>query len=284
MAIENGILFGLLVVVLWGFAKIPAKKAMGIIGPYYALFYEHLVVALVVVLGAFPFIDFAIPSRDIMLTIIAAAVIGAFGIYFLFRGMHDGKVSIVSPIAHSSAIITVLLAYIIYDEKMTLIKWVSVALLITGTMLISFKYSSLRKLRLSGVLPGVKYAFLAMILWGAFFFAIKPIVVSLGPLLAAVYVEVGVSALIAVPLIFKGLRSPGKATKYFVASGTAVAAASILFNAAIERSAVSLIYPLASSSPLITVILSYFLLEERIETNQKIAILLIIPGIIMASL
>ncbi|MBD3313944.1 EamA family transporter [Candidatus Woesearchaeota archaeon] len=283
MAIETGILLGIIVMLLWGFSKIPAKKAMGIIGPYYSLLYEHIVVGFLVLL-IIPFTEFVLPSIRISIWLLCAALIGAVGISFLFRAMDEGKVSIVSPIAHSAAIITVILSYLFLGERISPLKWLAVGLMILGTILISFRYSDIMRLKFSNAVPGVKYALIAMLGWGAFYFAVKPVVDDLGPLLATVYLEVLVSLFIAVPLIFRGIRKPGRALKYSLTSGVCVAAASLLFNSAIEKSAVSLIYPLASSAPFISVILSFIMLGERIELNQKLAILLIIPGIIIASL
>ncbi|MFC1755406.1 EamA family transporter, partial [Thermoproteota archaeon] len=119
---------------------------------------------------------------------IAALVIGSAAIYFYFRAMHKGKVSLVAPIAHASSLLTVILSFMFYGEKLSTTQYIAVILLIIGVILLSFRYSELKKLKLSKrLIPGAEFALLTMLGWGLYFFLIKPVIVTLGPLLAVLY-------------------------------------------------------------------------------------------------
>lgn len=290
MALSQGIIFGLLVMLLWGLAKVIIKPAINRIGPYYALLYEQVIVVISIITFSLFYAAPYVPSREILIMIAAIAVIGAIPIYFLFKAMSVGKVSLVAPIANSSSLLTVFLSYIFYREILSGRQLIAVFLLIIGVLLISFRYSEIRRLRLSRkIIPGAKFAFITMIGWGLYFFLIKPIIVELGPVLSAMYLETGILIVLSVIFFIDVFRSksaakPGKAFFYVFFGGITTAAGVLFFNMGVEKSGVSIMYPLASSSLLVTVLASVIFLKERIELNQKIAIFLILLGIILISL
>ncbi|MCX6707257.1 MAG: EamA family transporter [Candidatus Woesearchaeota archaeon] len=281
---STSILFGLMAMFFWGISKVIAKPAIKRIGPYHALFYEHLVVAIVLSICCIPFVDIAIPTGNTLLLLIAAIIIGALAIYLFFKSIDQGKVSLSTPIAQSSVILTVVLSFIFYGETLSGMQLIAIILLIIGVILVSFKYSEIVKLNFSRTIPGARLALLTLVGWGIYFFLIKPIVIALGPLLSVWYLETGMSILIAIPLLFKGIKNPGKTMIYPLFSGTFVALGSLSFNLGIEKMAVSLFYPIVNSSVFITAICSRIFLREKIDINQKIAIFLIILGLVLISL
>ncbi|MFC1732274.1 DMT family transporter [candidate division KSB1 bacterium] len=286
----EGIIFGLAAMFFWGISKVILKPALTRIGPYPALVYQYLVTSVFLILVSIPLVDLVKPSKAILPNFIAALFIGAAAIYFYFRALHKGKVSLVSPIAHSSVLITVILSYIFYREILQGKNMIAVILLIIGVVVISFRYSEIKKLRMSKtIVLGAEFAFLTMLGWGLYFFLIKPIVVELGALLAVLYLELGITFLILLPFIFgiikkKKLISPGTAKPYLLFAGITVALGSLSFNYGIEKAAVSIIYPVANSALLITVIGSYIFLKERVETNQYIATFIILLGLVLVSI
>ena len=95
----NPIYLGLIAMFFWGIAKVISKPAINRIGPYYAVCYEHLSVALVLLIaflvsGA----KLLMPTGTTIYYLIAAVVIGALAIYFFFKAMHLGKVSLTAPV------------------------------------------------------------------------------------------------------------------------------------------------------------------------------------------
>lgn len=290
MALTTSIILGLFVMVLFGSAKVIIKPAINRIGPYNSLFYEQIFVAFPLLAFSFFYADPYIPSKKILMLLIAAVIIGAIPIYAFFKAMSIGKVSLVTPIASSSSIITVFLSYTFYKESLSITQIFAVFLLIIGVLLVSFRYSKIRRLMSSGkLIPGAKFAFITMLGWGLYFAIIKPIVMEIGPVLSAAYLETGIFAIIAVFFFIGALKNrsmtkPGKARIYILFGGITTAIGSLLFNVSIEKAPVSLIYPIVNSSLLITSIASYIFLRERIELNQKIAILMILAGIVLISL
>jgi transporter family protein len=282
--LNTSILFGLLTMFLWGISKVIVRPAIKKIGPYYALFYEHIVVAIVLSIFCLPFVDIVIPTGKILIYLIAAIIIGALAIYLFFKSIDQGKVSISAPIAQSSVILTILLSFIFYGESLSGMQMIAIILLIIGVILVSFRYHEIMKLNFSRTIPGAKLALLTLVGWGIYFFLIKPIVVNLGPLLSVWYLETGMAVLIAIPVIFKGIKNPGKTIIYPLFSGTFVAIGSLSFNLGIEKMAVSLFYPIVNSSVFITAIFSRIFLKEKLDINQKIAIFLIILGLVLISL
>lgn len=271
----------------WGISKVILKPALNKIGPYPSLVYQYLVTSCLLIIFTIPFVDYIIPSKEIFVKFILAVVIGTLAIYFFFKALYKGKVSLVAPIAHSSALITVILSYFFYNELLQGRRLVAVALLIVGVVLVSFRYSDLKKLKFSGkTIVGAKFALLTMLGWGVYFFLIKPIIVELGPILAVVYLETAITILIVLPFLYKIIRRdkityPGSAKSYLFFAGLTVALGSLFFNLGVAKNAVSIIYPIANSALLITVLGSYIFLKERVETNQYIATFVILIGLIL---
>ncbi|MFO8015473.1 MAG: DMT family transporter [Candidatus Woesearchaeota archaeon] len=284
MALAEGIIFGLIAMLGWGASKVIVKPAIRKLGPYNALLYEHIFLALLLVIFSAPFIKPVIPGTRTLVLLISAVIIGSLAIYSLFRAFDIGKVSVTSPIAHSATLITVVLSILFYDESLTTVQMLAVAFLIAGVIMISFRYSDLKKLRLRNTAPGAGFAALTMLGWGIYFFMIKPIVMELGPLLSVVYLETGITIIIAVPLLLKKARLPDRTVYYTIFSGAAVALASWAFNMGIRTAPVSIVYPVANSSVLVTLLLSYIFLKERLESNQRLAIALIIIGLVLVSI
>lgn len=289
MALTTGIIFGLLVMFLWGISKVIIRPAISRIGPFYSLFYEQFFVILSLAMPLLFYVKPYVPPQGIMLRIAVAVVVGTIPIYFFFRAMDIGKMSLVTPIANSSSIITILLSYLFYKEILTSKQVFAVVLLITGVILISFRYSEIRKLRFSRkLISGAEFALITMVGWGFYFSLIKPIVVELGPMLSVLYLEGGIFTILLAIFIISCIKNgavvkPGRSLPYVFFGGFTTALGALFFNMAIRNSAVSLIYPLANSSLLVTVIASYIFLKERIEFNQKIAIFLVSIGIILVS-
>ncbi len=284
MVLQQGLIFAIITLLGWGASKVVVKPAIRSMGPYNALFYEHLFVALALALFSSPFIDLVMPGTGILLLLAGAMIVGALAVYSLFRAFDIGKLSITAPIAQSATIFTVLLSYFIYEEQVSLLQALAIVLLIIGVIMISFRYSDLKRIRVSRAAPGAGFAALTMVGWGLYYFMIKPVVIELGPLLSVVYLEVGILVMIALPLLLGKARVPDRTVCWTFFSGILVALAAWAFNMGIMRAPVSIIHPVANSSVLVTVLLSRLFLKERIETNQKAAIFLIITGLIFISI
>ncbi|MEM3373682.1 MAG: DMT family transporter [Candidatus Woesearchaeota archaeon] len=225
-----------------------------------------------------------------------SAFINLVAVYMFMKSFEEGEISIVTPISSSYSIITVILAVIFLKETLTLLKIISIILCILGIMLVS---TNLNKLKHIKSVKGVKQAILAFIGWGFYFFLIGLVSKNL--------INIGVSKLIsAISLFF----ITGLFTNIFLITFSYIKTKKNLFHKKLDKKIwlillinfflynlawisvnygisignLSIITPISSLYPAITVLLAYFILREKLVLNQKIGIILTILAIFLISL
>ena len=130
----------------WGFADFFAARVIRRIGSLKALFWSHLVSAVTL------FVVYFFIKRDPMAffknsTIIVFASFLYIVSYILFYlGLEMGKVSIVSPIFSSGAAVTVILSMLFLGEHLDQKEILGISLVISGTVLTSFKWYDIMRL------------------------------------------------------------------------------------------------------------------------------------------
>ncbi len=103
-----------------------------------------------------------------------------------------------------------------------------------------------------------------------------------------VYVASGIVSLIAFPVVFFLLRpqidvkSPGFG--YAVLAGVAGTSALMAFYSAVGSGKASIVVPLTALYPVVTIILSYLILSERISPFKGVGIILALVAILFLSI
>jgi len=287
MAISLGILFGIIALISWGSADAFTKKLTNKVGAYHSVLYRSLFSALILLFASLYFTGTIFPSLNVFFLLLGISFIGYLAYVFYVKGIEAGNVSVISPIAHSSVIVTVLLSLFFFRESITLLQAIAMAVIITGVILISFKYSELKKSRKR--IKGLGFALATLVGWGLLFFLWKLPLSYTSPFIAAFYIEalIFIFALISAIPLKKKLLAP-KTDKItgilalFV--GTVLAIGSLFYTLGINLEFVSLVAPIAAASPFIAVIFSRIFLKEMLELNQKIAVAMIIIGLIVIAL
>jgi transporter family protein len=105
-------------------------------------------------------------------------VVNAFATLSLYRGFEVGRLSVVSPIASSSPVVSIVLAIVFLGESMTKELLLGIILVITGIVLVCIQTAKDDASR--HVLKGAAYAMGFMFLGGLLFFGLKPVSSVLG--------------------------------------------------------------------------------------------------------
>lgn len=282
-----GILFGILAMVIFGIEDPLVKKLTHRIGVNHAILYRSFFSFLTLLLASFIFAGTIFSSAKMMMLMLGIGFIGYIAYVFYVKGISVGNVSVVSPVAHSFVIITVLLSVFILKESLTSLQIIAMAVIIIGIILVSFKYSKLRKAK--KLVKGLGFALATVLGWGLLFFLWKVPMAATGPFVVSFYVEFYVFFFTLLSLVFlkKKLLHPkiDKGVWGFAALvGILAAFGSLFYALGINLEMVSLVAPIAASSPFIAVISSMIILKEKLELNQKIAVALIIIGLVIISL
>ncbi|HJQ31809.1 MAG TPA: EamA family transporter [Pyrinomonadaceae bacterium] len=126
---------------------------------------------------------------------------------------------------------------------------------------------------------------LTILMWGCWgFFGKLALERRMSPL-TVFLAEIIVSALCAVPVLLALRRAQGGAQAlsswnvFGVLSGTGLALGLVCYYFALERAEASVIVPVTSVYPVISVLLSYLLLGERLRPAQWLGVALVVLGV-----
>ena len=206
-------------------------------------------------------------------------VINALATIVLYKGFEVGRLSVVSPIASCSPVVTVLLAVVFLGETLTREHVLGISFVMIGIVLVSIQRGQENMPRKLG--RGVVYAILFMVLGGSVLFGLKPVSHLLG-----VYVPVLLMRWVGVPVIalaFLAWKPKGairlNALSFIFAVAVFDTFANVIYNVGVSVGAVSVVSTLGGLFSAVTVLLAWAVLKERISRHQIFGFAAIVAGI-----
>lgn len=287
-----GILYGILSMFGWGTADFLGAKSSRRVGHFLTLFWMQFIgtlIAFIYFLIKFSTLNIGeIYRYSFPLLIIAILQTGAY--LNFYKGLEKGKVSIVSPLASSWALVTVILSVIFYKESLTNLQIVSIISIISGIILLSVDLKEISKIRKLKIFTGVKEGIIAMLGWGISFFLMSPVSKNLGWFLPVFIFKVFAVVILLFFFLLKVdkelfLRSLQFPTLFFLLPiGFLDVGSFFSYSVGIRIGYSSIIAPIAASFPLVTIFLARIFFKERITTTQVIGIAAVLGGIILISI
>lgn len=210
----------------------------------------------------------------------------ATGISWLsyMKALQLGEVNKVTPVDKSSILITMLLAFLLFGEPLTLLKLLCMVLIGAGTyLMIEYKpaqgnaptdhrwlfYAALSAVSAAAV------AILAKI-------GMQGIDTTLGTAVRTVIVAVMAWLMVAVTGKWSGVRKArGRSGMFLVLSGLATGASWLLYFTALQQGPASIVVPIDKLSILVTIMLSYVVLGERTSRRSLLGLGLIVAGTLL---
>lgn len=288
-----GIILGLLAAVGWGTADFLARAATKQVGTYRTLFFMQVIggigmTALVLGRGELARVTAHVTWHD-WLWLLLAAGLNMSGTLALYRSFEIGVLSLVSPIAASYAVITVLLA-VLGGDHLRAGQSVGIAAAIVGVVLASVSampsqaQHPVSKWRLP---RGVGFALLAALGFGVTFWIfgtqVAPHFGGIVPVWTTRLTATVLLGLLATPTR-NSLALPALRTGVVIA-GVALLDTSAFVGivAATTLGNVAVVNVLASLFSAVTVLLASVFLRERLRMSQWGGIALIFLGIVLVS-
>lgn len=265
----------------WGVLGILVAKISRKVGSFTSGFLIMLV-ALLMTLLIWP-IFFYLPNNVEWWVFILLGILGG-GTYAAYnRVMEKGKVPIVVPITSTWAVVAAFLGIVILGESFGPLKLLSIALVVIGIFLISYSPSKSAIKFTSEML----LALLVAVGWGFYFFFLGPLSREYGwfftTLGARVFVVITLLAILLSKYRNKRNIIPKLSDipwKILVVAGVLDVIAFTSFNMLVSELEVSFVSVISSASPLITVSLAAIVLKEKTTRIQKVAVTLMVGGII----
>jgi drug/metabolite transporter (DMT)-like permease len=279
-----GVILGLLAALLWGFGDLLARFAGQAIGAWRTLFYSELAGVLfltgwlVLSTGGGP----PVPELTASTWAVGllAALLHLLGAYALTQALTIGTISLVMPIASSYGAVSAVLS-ILSGEPVTPTAMLGIAITVVGVALAGQAQSDKSK----RTTAGVGWALVAAGGFGvAFWVQGAMLVPAIGSLPSVwMFLAFGVLAMGSASLFgFGSLAFPPKeAISVTFGSGSLAVGAYIAVALGFATGQIAIVAVLSTLSSVITAILGYFVLGERLSARQIVGVVLIIVGVVI---
>ncbi len=282
----SGIIFGIIPMICWGIGDFLSAGLTKKIGPLRTATWVQSI-ALVIYLCIFTIFFRTIDISSIALfMVLATGLVGTIAYLNFFKGLQEGKASVISPLTACWGIITVVLSVILFQEKLVSIKVIGVALAILGGVLTSIRFHDIFKLKLKEIEKGVLSGIIALLLYGVFFTMTSVLVKEIGWFLPIFLINI-----FRVPILqswtaikYKIKWFPKKAIYILIIIAIFEAVAFLSYGYGVSSNYTSIIAPITATSPVIVIILARIFTKETLEWSQIVGIISAISGIVLLSL
>lgn len=284
-----GIISGLLSMVLWGVAIYLAAIASRKLGNVLTLFWMQFfgfVIALIYFLYAGAGLDSGAIVANFSI-LVAIAVLQVIAYLAFYRGLEKADVSLVSPVGATWGLIVAILGVVFLGEVLTGLQVAAIALIAAGIVSISIDFKDLVKSRRLKLLVGVKEGVIAMLGWGGSLFLLSfpsndlgwflPTFIFRGMILMILVSYIGLSGKQLIPKE----KFPWKLV---AAIGLFDVGAFFSFSYGLSGANASIVGPIASAFSLVTVLLAWMFLKEKISKQKWMGILGIVVGLVLISI
>ena len=282
-----GVLFGLGAAVTWGSADYVAAIAGRRIGSHRVVLGFHVVATFLLALlvlgtGSLE----GVSAADAGFFVLVGAI-GWTGYACFYRALAIGPISVLSPIVSGYAMVTLLLAIILLDERLGVAAACAVVVSVVGIVLAS---SGLRHIfRIERIdAHGLLFALAAMVLIGAFVLGVSVKTDDLGWLTPVFLARLVSTVFVFASLIRGGAwRFPERSPRVLwavVALALLDTAGYISFNLGTERSDTAIVAAASAPYAVIPVIAGVLFFHERPTPTEWVGVGFVIAGLVLLGL
>lgn len=238
---------------------------------------------MVLVAGSGGQID-SITGRTWLFLILSGLATGASWLCY-FKALQLGDINKVVPVDKSSVILTILLAFLFLNERVSAFSAAGVLLIAAGTFLM------IEKKDVQKPKTGQKKRWLLYALGSAVFASLTSILGKIG--ISGVESNLGTAIrtaivlLMAWSMVFITRKTPSlkeiprKELFFICLSGVATGASWLCYYRALQEGPASVVVPVDKLSILVTVTFSYFVFHERLSKKSGAGLILIVAGTLL---
>ena len=227
---------------------------------------------------------------------IALGLLSAFfanlGFFLYFDSLERGPLLIVGPITSAYPAIIVVVALLVFNETLNPLQAIGVTLTMAAVITLLYLHGASMG-RMKCPRSALALAILAVISWGVWGILLKAALTGLDVIL-----YLGLPALVMPPLTlgYLKLRNPGKTLRktlkipsYSLPMIFAVISVELeqmgFYNEtlAVSTGPASLVFPVIAAYPVVTIVIAYAFLKERISLKEALLIMVVVTGIILLS-
>jgi len=197
-----------------------------------------------------------------------------------FKALSLADVSKVTPIDKLSIVVTLILSSIFLDEKITIIKIISMIFMIIGTFLMVNKNEKNGEDNwLIYALLTALFTSLATILGKV---GIKDINPNLGTMLRTIIILVIIWSVIFIKKEYKDIHKLNKKNILFIVlSGVSTGLSWLFYFMALKKGEASIVFPIEKLSAAVAILISVIFLKEKLDKKGMLGFCMIIGGTLL---
>ena len=205
-----------------------------------------------------------------------------------FRALQIGDINKVTPIDKSSVVLTMLLAFILLGEEISILKFVSMILIGGGTLLMIQKKEGVSKEQSK---EKGSYAWLFFAIGSAVFASLTAILGKIGienvESNLGTAIRTGVVLVMAWIVVFVSEKQKTikeidfKSWIFLILSGFATGGSWLCYYRALQMGPASVVVPIDKLSILVTVAFSYVVFHEKLSRKAAIGLAMIVGGTLL---
>lgn len=221
-----------------------------------------------------------INTKTLVFLILSGIATGASWLCY-FKALQIGDVNKVTPIDKSSTILTMIMAFILLGEEITLIKAIAMVLIGIGTYLMITKKENVKVEKKNNAwliyaLGSAIFASLTSILGKI---GIEGIDSTLGTAIRTIVVLIMAWIVVFVTKKQNTIRNIDKSSWIFLfLSGLATGGSWLCYYRALQTGPASVVVPIDKLSILLTIAFSYIVFKEKLNKKSALGLLLIVIG------
>jgi transporter family protein len=283
MSVQASILLAISSMLGFGLADFMAKAILNKASAFRTVLISQSIGSVIYLVSMVVY-DLALPDVSLLLLALLSGSLSAVALFSYYKALSIGKASVVSPISSCLIVVAVVLSFLVLGETLTGLQTILIVLVFLGMLLVAFERSATKSAS-SNV--SMLFALVVVFLGGANTIIQKWIATSVHYLLGfclARLVMVGF-LLSLIPLLGKETPTPRVPRMYLTMGllGVLDVTAFFAWFMGLGQGLVSIVTPIANSSPAVTIILAHIFLRERVLLHQKIGIVTIILGVMLLS-
>lgn len=279
-----------IVALFWGAAGVFAKVSTPKLGV------ARVALLISLVEGALYTGAFLIWRQDVRITVAdgvlaaSSCIIGITGYLCFFESIMKGQVAIAGTISAAYPVLTVVGAFLVLSETLTPIQAVGVVAIIGGVIALSYEPNPGSKHALDK--RSLLFAFLAFGFWGVWSLTSK---IAVDRITAGNLFGFYILSSLTAPLLygwFRRMRPIEKDPKIPARSAWAFGALALALNVfgayaytyALQDGTASLVVPISSAYPIVTVVMAVGLLREKINRLHALSLGVVVAGLVLIGL
>jgi drug/metabolite transporter (DMT)-like permease len=266
------IALGLASMLAYGFANAYSRPLSLSVGAAQTLFLRGFTICGVLLVAAIPSL-IARPNLTAVAGAFGLGLLGYIPVLAFTHGIKISRLGVVAPIAGTSPLVTVLLAFLFLGTHITAVGWIAIVVVVIANIAVSVDPSNWRQSKLLKLGSGVPFALIAAIGWGLFFFGFIYVTRSLGPWLGSLITEIGVTtaAGIHIWLTHQKVALQDARKPAIMVNALLVGGGTLAFAIGVNHYSVSIVTVLSNSTALVSAILGATLFNERLTRLELIA-------------